>query len=69
MEILAYHKWLKQQSNDREELAYFIMDEVVVRNNAMAWDLLKETGQEKYTMDIFYRAADLIMEIKEEYHG
>ena len=60
---IAYYKWLKMQTTDKHELAMFILDETMHRN-MMAFTLLEETGDEKYTFDTMYKAADIILNME-----
>lgn len=64
MKLLAYHKWLKMQTTDKEKLSFVILNEVL-NGNEMAYDLLEETGDKTYNMDTFKKAADLILNGKE----
>jgi hypothetical protein len=59
--LLAYHKFLLRESRkDRITLAGMILADAMEQSPA-AFDLLSETGDEKYTDETFLKAADLLI--------
>lgn len=60
----AFHKWLTRESQADRVLAARILwnmaREYPAYNN-VAWDLLQQTGDEKYTNETFLRAADIAL--------
>jgi hypothetical protein len=52
------------QYTDKERLSAFIMKEVL-NQNELAWELLAETGDDKYNWETMNKAADIILNLED----
>jgi hypothetical protein len=61
-QLLAYHKWcIRQSGKDRKTLAGILFADIVQDQNPLVFDLLEMTGDEDYTQESFYKAADILL--------
>lgn len=60
----AFSKWLQKVSGGDVEVAAIIIYNMIAENplgDNLAWDLLRQTGDESYTRETFRKAAEIAL--------